>query len=52
MYCLLQSKAANLSNLNDGQEAAGSPLFTYVDESIFKKETFLGKKLEKVNNNT
>ncbi|XP_053504711.1 uridylate-specific endoribonuclease B [Ictalurus furcatus] len=37
----LQSKAANLSNLNDGQEAAGSPLFTYVDESIFKKETFL-----------
>ncbi|KAF4077719.1 hypothetical protein AMELA_G00211180 [Ameiurus melas] len=41
-YCIsLQSKAANLSNLNDGQEAAASPLFTYVDESIFKKETFL-----------
>ncbi|MCJ8740496.1 hypothetical protein PDJAM_G00059790 [Pangasius djambal] len=37
----LQNKAAYLSNLSDGKEAAGSPLFTYVDETIFKKETFL-----------
>lgn len=42
--CLLQNKVAHLSDLNDGKEAAGSPLFTYVDETIFKKETFLGKK--------
>ncbi|XP_060747095.1 uridylate-specific endoribonuclease B [Tachysurus vachellii] len=41
-YCIsLQNKAAHLSDLNDGNQAAGSPLFTYVDETIFKKETFL-----------
>lgn len=26
-------------------DAAGFPLFTFVDENIFKKETFLGKRL-------
>lgn len=48
--CLLQNKAAHLSDLNDGNQAAGSPLFTYVDETIFKNETFLGKKKEMNNN--
>ncbi|KAK3555353.1 hypothetical protein QTP86_014953, partial [Hemibagrus guttatus] len=37
----LQNKVAHLSDLNDGKEAAGSPLFTYVNETILKKETFL-----------
>ncbi|XP_053346821.1 uridylate-specific endoribonuclease B [Clarias gariepinus] len=36
----LQSKATTLSNLSDEDDAAGSPLFTFVDENIFKKETF------------
>ncbi|KAI4882963.1 hypothetical protein NFI96_015630 [Prochilodus magdalenae] len=39
----LQGKAGNLSLVHDDNDAAGLPLFTYVDESIFKKETFLGK---------
>uniref|UniRef100_A0A4W4F9R5 Uridylate-specific endoribonuclease n=1 Tax=Electrophorus electricus TaxID=8005 RepID=A0A4W4F9R5_ELEEL len=37
----LQGKAGNLSSMNVGDYAVGSPLFTYVDETIFKKETFL-----------
>ena len=28
--------------LNDDNDGAGYPLFTFVDENIFKKETFLG----------
>lgn len=28
---------------NDNNDGAGYPLFTFVDENIFKKETFLGK---------
>ena len=28
---------------DDKNDAAGFPLFTFVDESIFKKETFLGE---------
>ncbi|XP_060792542.1 uridylate-specific endoribonuclease B isoform X2 [Neoarius graeffei] len=35
------SKAANLSDVSDGKEEAQSPFFTYVDETILKKETFL-----------
>ncbi|XP_062868082.1 uridylate-specific endoribonuclease B [Trichomycterus rosablanca] len=34
----LQGKALNTT---DGSEIPGVPLFTYVDESIFRKETFL-----------
>lgn len=30
-------------NINDNNDGAGYPLFTFVDENIFKKETFLGK---------
>lgn len=30
-------------SVNDDQDGIGSPLFSYVDESMFKKETFLGK---------
>lgn len=29
--------------INDNNDGAGYPLFTFVDENIFKKETFLGK---------
>lgn len=29
--------------MNDNNDGAGYPLFTFVDENIFKKETFLGK---------
>lgn len=39
---LLQGKAGD-SMLNDDNDGAGYPLFTFVDENIFKKETFLGK---------
>lgn len=29
--------------INDNNDGAGYPLFTFVDENLFKKETFLGK---------
>lgn len=32
-----------MGNNDDNNDGAGSPLFTFVDENIFKKETFLGK---------
>lgn len=35
------------TNNDDNSDGAGYPLFTYVDENIFKKETFLGKRAEK-----
>ena len=38
-----QGKAGELSVPSDDNDGAGYPLFTFVDESIFKKETFLGK---------
>lgn len=41
--CLLQGKAGDSMHINDDNDGAGSPLFTFVDENIFKKETFLGK---------
>lgn len=28
---------------NESNDRAGLPLFTFVDENIFKKETFLGQ---------
>ncbi len=31
-------------NNDDNNDGAGYPLFTFVDENIFKKETFLGKR--------
>ncbi|XP_063059266.1 uridylate-specific endoribonuclease B isoform X2 [Engraulis encrasicolus] len=37
----LQGKAGDVMSVNDDQDGAGSPLFTFVDENIFKKETFL-----------
>lgn len=42
---LPQGKAGGslVGNGDDNNDGAGSPLFTFVDESIFKKETFLGK---------
>ena len=41
---LLQGKADSMAiNNDDDNDGAGSPLFTFVDENIFKKETFLGK---------
>lgn len=42
---LLQGKAGDgvAINNDDNNDGAGSPLFTFVDENIFKKETFLGK---------
>lgn len=40
---LLQGKAGNSMGINDNNDGAGYPLFTFVDENIFKKETFLGK---------
>lgn len=42
---LLQGKAGDSMAINndDNNDGAGSPLFTFVDENIFKKETFLGK---------
>lgn len=39
---LLQGKAGDMG-IYDNSDAAGLPLFTFVDENIFKKETFLGK---------
>lgn len=35
------------TNNDDNNDGAGFPLFTFVDENIFKKETFLGKRAEK-----
>lgn len=32
-----------MANNDDNNDGAGSPLFTFVDENIFKKETFLGE---------
>lgn len=42
---LLQGKAGDSAAVNndDNNDGAGSPLFTFVDENIFKKETFLGE---------
>ncbi|KAF0038491.1 hypothetical protein F2P81_008975 [Scophthalmus maximus] len=37
----LQGKAGDSMALNDNNDGAGYPLFTFVDENIFKKETFL-----------
>ncbi|XP_018611855.1 uridylate-specific endoribonuclease B [Scleropages formosus] len=37
----LQGKARGVMTTNDDNDTAGLPLFTYVDEDIFKKETFL-----------
>ncbi|KAF7697420.1 uridylate-specific endoribonuclease B isoform X2 [Silurus meridionalis] len=37
----LQNKAVHQSNSSDEKDAAGAPLFTFVDETIFKKDTFL-----------
>ncbi|XP_076835659.1 uridylate-specific endoribonuclease B [Brachyhypopomus gauderio] len=37
----LQGKVANQLGMNDGDFAGSSPLFKYVDETIFKKGTFL-----------
>ncbi|XP_056587789.1 uridylate-specific endoribonuclease B [Triplophysa dalaica] len=37
----LQGKAGDRAGCSDGNDAAGLPLFTFVDENIFKKETFL-----------
>ncbi|CAL8400383.1 unnamed protein product [Boreogadus saida] len=37
----LQGKAGEMAVLNDDNDGAGYPLFTFVDENIFKKETFL-----------
>lgn len=40
----LQGKAEGAAVANDDDnDGAGSPLFTFVDENIFKKETFLGE---------
>lgn len=39
---LLQGKAGNNMAINDNSDGAGYPLFSFVDENIFKKETFLG----------
>lgn len=40
----LQGKADSAAVANDdNNDGAGSPLFTFVDENIFKKETFLGE---------
>lgn len=43
---VLQGKAGESMAINndDNNDGAGSPLFTFVDENIFKKETFLGKR--------
>ncbi|XP_061106330.1 uridylate-specific endoribonuclease B isoform X1 [Conger conger] len=42
LLCLsCQGKAGDTMSVNDGNDRAGSPLFTFVDENIFKKETFL-----------
>ncbi|KAA8586722.1 hypothetical protein FQN60_000558 [Etheostoma spectabile] len=37
----LQGKAGGSVAMNDNSDGAGYPLFTFVDENIFKKETFL-----------
>ncbi|KAG7220049.1 hypothetical protein INR49_018439 [Caranx melampygus] len=37
----LQGKAGDTMSVNDNNDGAGYPLFTFVDENIFKKETFL-----------
>ncbi len=39
-----QGKAGDLAGFVEDSDRAGMPLFTFVDENIFKKETFLGKK--------
>jgi len=39
-----QGKAGDLASIDDCNDGAGLPLFTFVDENIFKKETFLGRK--------
>lgn len=45
VFLLLQGKAGDNPAVNndDDNDGAGSPLFTFVDENIFKKETFLGE---------
>lgn len=41
---LQQGKAGDsLVGNDDNNDGAGSRLFTFVDENIFKKETFLGE---------
>lgn len=40
---VLQGKAGNSMGIEDNNDGAGYPLFTFVDENIFKKETFLSK---------
>lgn len=39
-----QGKAGDRTGFADDNDGAGLPLFTFVDENIFKKETFLGRK--------
>lgn len=41
---MLQGKAGDSMGAIDNSNAAGFPLFMFVDENIFKKETFLGKR--------
>lgn len=42
----MQGKARTVNaDMNDDSDGAGYPLFSFVDESIFKKESFLGKRL-------
>ncbi len=47
---LLQGKAGDSMAItnDDNNDGAGYPLFTFVDENIFKKETFLGKLKKKI----
>lgn len=46
-FFVLQGKAGDsMTNNDDNNDGAGSPLFTFVDENIFKKETFLGESTE------
>ncbi len=45
LFCFVsQGKAGDLAGFVEENDRAGMPLFTFVDENIFKKETFLGKK--------
>ncbi|XP_016151444.1 uridylate-specific endoribonuclease B [Sinocyclocheilus grahami] len=41
MFSSTTGKAGDLAGFADDNDGAGLPLFTFVDENIFKKETFL-----------
>lgn len=45
LFFMSQGKAGDRAGCSDSNDAAGLPLFTFVDENIFKKETFLGRKI-------